>query len=106
MAPLSGLAQHRLGRRWNRFANIVVRHGERFYGFSGLRKFKAKFLPVWRTRYCRARRHAPADCADRRDPSDLGGPAPARMSAGAAATRRAQSAGIVRRARMRCASPE
>lgn len=51
MAPLSGLAQHRLAGRWNRFANIVVRHGERFYGFSGLRKFKAKFLPVWRTRY-------------------------------------------------------
>lgn len=51
MAPLSGLAQHRLAGRWNRFANLVVRHGERFYGFSGLRKFKAKFLPAWRTRY-------------------------------------------------------
>jgi phosphatidylglycerol lysyltransferase len=51
MAPLSGLAEHRLAGRWNRFANVVARHGERFYGFSGLRRFKAKFSPVWRPRY-------------------------------------------------------
>jgi phosphatidylglycerol lysyltransferase len=51
MAPLSGLAQHRLAGRWNRFANLVARHGERFYGFSGLRRFKAKFAPTWRPRY-------------------------------------------------------
>ncbi|HEY0334563.1 MAG TPA: bifunctional lysylphosphatidylglycerol flippase/synthetase MprF [Stenotrophomonas sp.] len=51
MAPLSGLAQHRLAGRWNRFANLVARHGERFYGFSGLRRFKSKFSPQWRPRY-------------------------------------------------------
>ena len=51
MAPLSGLAQHRLAGRWNRFANLVARHGERFYGFSGLRRFKSKFAPNWRPRY-------------------------------------------------------
>ncbi len=51
MAPLSGLPQHRLAGRWNRFANLVARHGERFYGFSGLRRFKSKFDPVWRPRY-------------------------------------------------------
>jgi phosphatidylglycerol lysyltransferase len=51
MAPLSGLAQHRLAGRWNRFANLVARHGERFYGFSGLRRFKSKFAPQWRPRY-------------------------------------------------------
>ncbi len=49
--PLSGLAQHRLAGRWNRFGNVVARHGERFYGFSGLRRFKAKFSPLWRPRY-------------------------------------------------------
>jgi len=54
MAPLSGLAQHRLAGRWNRFANVVARHGERFYGFSGLRRFKSKFAPVWRARYLAA----------------------------------------------------
>ncbi|HHW4679911.1 MAG TPA: bifunctional lysylphosphatidylglycerol flippase/synthetase MprF [Xylella taiwanensis] len=51
MAPLSGLAQHHLAGRWNRFANLVARHGERFYGFSGLRRFKAKFSPNWHPRY-------------------------------------------------------
>ena len=54
MAPLSGLPQHRLAGRWNRFANLVARHGERFYGFSGLRRFKAKFSPSWRPRYLAA----------------------------------------------------
>lgn len=51
MAPLSGLSQHRLAGRWNRFANLVARHGERFYGFSGLRRYKSKFAPNWRPRY-------------------------------------------------------
>ena len=54
MAPLTGLAQHRLAGRWNRFANLVARHGERFYGFSGLRRFKSKFAPEWRPRYLAA----------------------------------------------------
>ena len=40
--------------RWNRFANLVARHGERFYGFSGLRRFKSKFAPEWRPRYLAA----------------------------------------------------
>lgn len=51
MAPLSGLAEHRLAGRWNRFANLIARHGERFYGFGGLRRFKSKFAPIWRSRY-------------------------------------------------------
>ncbi len=51
MAPLAGLAEHRLAGRWNRLANLVARHGERFYGFSGLRRFKSKFTPQWRPRY-------------------------------------------------------
>lgn len=54
MAPLSGMAQHRLAGRWNRIANLIARHGERFYGFTGLRRFKSKFGPVWRTRYLAA----------------------------------------------------
>ncbi|TDB26608.1 bifunctional lysylphosphatidylglycerol flippase/synthetase MprF [Stenotrophomonas sp. ATCM1_4] len=54
MAPLTGLAEHRLAGRWNRFANLIARHGERFYGFSGLRRFKSKFSPEWRPRYLAA----------------------------------------------------
>ncbi len=66
MAPLSGLAQHRLAGRWNRFANLVARHGERFYGFSGLRRFKSKFSPNWRPRYLAAPggMHLPAALLD------------------------------------------
>jgi len=66
MAPLSGLAQHRLAGRWNRFANVVARHGERFYGFSGLRRFKSKFAPQWRARYLAAPggMHLPAALLD------------------------------------------
>ena len=66
MAPLSGLAQHRLAGRWNRFANLVARHGERFYGFSGLRRFKSKFAPTWRARYLAAPggMHLPAALLD------------------------------------------
>lgn len=66
MAPLSGLAQHRLAGRWNRFANVVARHGERFYGFSGLRRFKSKFAPQWRSRYLAAPggMHLPAALLD------------------------------------------
>ena len=54
MAPLTGLPQHRLAGRWSRFANVVMRHGERFYGFEGLRRFKAKFDPQWRPRFLAA----------------------------------------------------
>ena len=66
MAPLSGLAEHRLAGRWNRIANLIARHGGRFYGFSGLRRFKSKFDPVWRPRYLAAPggMHLPAALLD------------------------------------------
>ncbi|MBA8680351.1 bifunctional lysylphosphatidylglycerol flippase/synthetase MprF [Stenotrophomonas tumulicola] len=66
MAPLSGLAEHRLAGRWNRVAGLVARHGERFYGFSGLRRFKSKFAPQWRPRYLAAPggMHLPAALLD------------------------------------------
>ncbi|MGV8940869.1 MAG: bifunctional lysylphosphatidylglycerol flippase/synthetase MprF [Lysobacter sp.] len=51
MAPLSGLATHRLAGHWSRVGNLIARHGERFYDFGGLRHFKAKFDPVWKPRY-------------------------------------------------------
>lgn len=54
MAPLTGLAAGRLAGRWNRFANLVAKHGEHFYGFVGLRRFKQKFSPEWQPRYLAA----------------------------------------------------
>ena len=54
MAPLSGLEEHPLAPAWHKLGRMVQRYGETFYPFEGLRKFKEKFLPVWRPRYLAA----------------------------------------------------
>jgi len=51
MAPLSGLADRSLARLWVRFGNFVFQHGEHFYNFQGLRKYKEKFAPQWYPKY-------------------------------------------------------
>jgi phosphatidylglycerol lysyltransferase len=51
MAPLSGLPQHELAPLWNRLGGFLFRHGEHFYNFQGLRRYKAKYGPEWRPRY-------------------------------------------------------
>ena len=55
MAPLSGLETHPLAPAWHRVGNFIFRHGEHFYNFEGLRRYKAKFDPVWEPRYLVAR---------------------------------------------------
>jgi phosphatidylglycerol lysyltransferase len=54
MAPLSGLEEHALAPTWHKLGRLVQRYGEVFYNFEGLRRFKEKFLPVWRPRYLAA----------------------------------------------------
>ncbi|MFT3730509.1 MAG: bifunctional lysylphosphatidylglycerol flippase/synthetase MprF [Hyphomicrobium sp.] len=51
MAPLSGLPDHRLASRWARVAGLFFRYGDRLYNFEGVRIFKSKFKPEWRTKY-------------------------------------------------------
>lgn len=51
MAPLSGLEEHALAPAWHKVGRMVQRYGEMFYPFEGLRKYKEKFMPVWRPRY-------------------------------------------------------
>jgi phosphatidylglycerol lysyltransferase len=51
LAPLSGLKPGPLAPIWSRLGAAVYGHGERLYGFSGLRSFKAKFGPAWVPRY-------------------------------------------------------
>ena len=51
MVPLSGIEGRRLAPAWARAAALVFRHGERFYGFRGLRAYKDKFAPRWQPRY-------------------------------------------------------
>jgi phosphatidylglycerol lysyltransferase len=55
MAPLSGLETHPLAPAWHRVGNFIFRHGEHFYNFEGLRRYKAKFDPTWEPRYLVAR---------------------------------------------------
>jgi phosphatidylglycerol lysyltransferase len=54
MAPLAGLEEHALAPTWHKLGRLVQRYGEVFYNFEGLRKYKEKFLPVWRPRYLAA----------------------------------------------------
>ena len=51
MAPLAGLEHHPLAPLWHRLGLLVHRYGESFYNFDGLRRYKEKYLPVWRPRY-------------------------------------------------------
>lgn len=54
MAPLSGLADHRLAPFWHKVGRQIARRGGAYYGFEGLRAFKNKFDPVWTPRYLAA----------------------------------------------------
>ncbi|MCA9412725.1 MAG: bifunctional lysylphosphatidylglycerol flippase/synthetase MprF [Candidatus Omnitrophica bacterium] len=51
MAPLSGLENRSLAPLWNRVGSLVFRHGEHFYHFEGLRRYKQKFDPIWTPKY-------------------------------------------------------
>jgi phosphatidylglycerol lysyltransferase len=54
MAPLSGMETHELAPLWHRIGNLVVRFGDHFYNFQGLRAYKDKFDPVWQPKYLAA----------------------------------------------------
>jgi phosphatidylglycerol lysyltransferase len=51
MAPLAGLASDKLAPLWERAGALLFRYGDHFYNFEGLRRYKAKFDPVWSPRY-------------------------------------------------------
>jgi len=51
LAPLSGIEARPLSPAWAKIAALLFRHGERFYGFRGLRAYKEKFAPSWEPRY-------------------------------------------------------
>ena len=84
MAPLSGIADRRLAPAWARLAGFAFRHGERLYGFRGLRAYKEKYAPRWEPRYV-AGPHGVALLFALRDVTRLIGG----RTAGSPATRRA-----------------
>jgi phosphatidylglycerol lysyltransferase len=51
MAPLAGLDKMTEAPVWRRLGTLLYRHGEHFYNFEGLRRYKAKFDPVWTPMY-------------------------------------------------------
>lgn len=51
MAPLAGLEAQPEAPLWSRIGTLLYRHGEHFYNFEGLRRFKTKFGPVWTPMY-------------------------------------------------------
>ncbi len=51
MAPLAGLTPRRGAPLTQRLGSIMYRHGDRFYSFQGLHRFKDKFATTWEPRY-------------------------------------------------------
>jgi phosphatidylglycerol lysyltransferase len=51
MAPLAGLESHQEAALWSRVGAFMYRHAEHFYNFEGLRRYKAKYSPVWTPLY-------------------------------------------------------
>lgn len=51
MAPLAGIEGRATAPLWNKAADFLYHHGERFYNFQGLRQYKNKFHPQWEPRY-------------------------------------------------------
>jgi phosphatidylglycerol lysyltransferase len=64
--PLAGLESHRLAGFMTRLGALIYSHADRFYGFDGLRRFKAKFQPRWESIYIAAPTgwHLPAALGD------------------------------------------
>jgi phosphatidylglycerol lysyltransferase len=51
MAPLGGVGNTRYARRGEKVARLAFEYGNRFYNYKGLRSFKEKFHPEWRSAY-------------------------------------------------------
>lgn len=54
VAPLTGGPEYALAPTWSRLSRYLYNHGEHFYNFQGLRKYKEKFHPRWEPRYLAA----------------------------------------------------
>jgi phosphatidylglycerol lysyltransferase len=51
MAPLAGVGETRYARAGEKVARLAFEYGNRFYNYKGLRSFKEKFHPEWRSAY-------------------------------------------------------
>jgi len=51
IAPLSGVGETPYSRRGERLAGLAYKYGGRLYNYSGLRRYKQKFDPLWQSAY-------------------------------------------------------
>ena len=51
LSALSGIEARPGAPTWSKLGAFVYRHGEHFYNFQGLRRYKDKFDPQWEPRY-------------------------------------------------------
>jgi len=51
MAPLVGVGETRYARPSEKVARLAYEYGNRFYNYKGLRSFKEKYHPEWRSSY-------------------------------------------------------
>jgi len=51
MAPLAGVGESRYSKSQERLARLAYEYGNRFYNYKGLRSFKDKYHPEWRSSY-------------------------------------------------------
>jgi phosphatidylglycerol lysyltransferase len=51
MAPLASVGEVRWARPFERLAHLFFRHGETWYNYQGIRRYKEKFDPTWEPRY-------------------------------------------------------
>ena len=51
LSALSGLGEHQESPRLEKAMSKLADHLDRFYGFRGLHRYKAKFRPIWEPRY-------------------------------------------------------
>jgi phosphatidylglycerol lysyltransferase len=56
MAPLAAVGETRRARPIERLAHQFFLHGEAWYNYQGLRRFKERFHPLWEPRYMAYRR--------------------------------------------------
>lgn len=61
MAPLAGLENETHSSVMSHLCRLAFKHGDRLYGFKGIRQFKKKFNPDWEAVYLMApkQRHMP-----------------------------------------------
>lgn len=51
MAPLAGVGEGRYARSREKLLRLAYQYGNHFYNYKGLRSFKEKFHPEWRSSY-------------------------------------------------------